>query len=111
MSTSGNADALVMVMVLMPILSVGPNLVPFLPGGRSIPRWIPLHRLVWRSYYRAPRTPQPGGAVESASPLPAGALGASLVSRATGIQSPAPRPKESPCARCLPYLRVTGCPR
>ena len=41
-------------MVLMPILSVGPVLVPFLPGVRSILRWIPLHRLVWRSSYRAP---------------------------------------------------------
>ena len=26
--------------------------VPFIPGLRSIPRWIPLHRLIWRAYYR-----------------------------------------------------------
>lgn len=25
--------------------------IPFLPGLRDIPRWIPLHRLIWRSYY------------------------------------------------------------
>jgi hypothetical protein len=27
-------------------------LVPFIPGVRSIPRWIPVHRLIWRDYYR-----------------------------------------------------------
>ena len=26
--------------------------VPFIPGLRSIPRWIPLHRLIWLDYYR-----------------------------------------------------------
>jgi hypothetical protein len=23
--------------------------IPFIPGLRDIPRWIPVHRLVWRS--------------------------------------------------------------
>ena len=50
-STSGNADALVW--GLMALLSVGFVCIPFLPGIRSIPRWIPLHRLIWRDYYRA----------------------------------------------------------
>jgi hypothetical protein len=27
-------------------------LVPFIPGLRSLPRLIPIHRLVWRDYYR-----------------------------------------------------------
>lgn len=49
-STSGNADALVM--VVMAVLSIGLIAIPFLPGIRSIPRWIPVHRLIWRSYYR-----------------------------------------------------------
>ena len=49
-STSDNADALVW--GLMMVLSVGLVLVPFIPGVRSIPRWIPVHRLVWRDYYR-----------------------------------------------------------
>jgi hypothetical protein len=49
-STSGNADALVM--VVMTILSLGLICVPFLPGIRSLPRWIPVHRLIWRDYYR-----------------------------------------------------------
>jgi hypothetical protein len=26
--------------------------LPFIPGLRNIPRWIPLQRLIWRSYYR-----------------------------------------------------------
>ena len=49
-STSGNADALVM--AVMAVLSLGLILIPFIPGVRSIPRWIPVHRLIWRSYYR-----------------------------------------------------------
>src|SRR5579875_2744360 len=27
-------------------------LVPFLPGLRDIPRWVPIHRLVWRDWNR-----------------------------------------------------------
>jgi hypothetical protein len=49
-STSGNADALVW--ALMMLLTVVFVLVPFIPGVRSIPRWIPVHRLIWRDYYR-----------------------------------------------------------
>ncbi len=53
-STSGNADALVW--GLMMLLTLGFVLVPFIPGVRSIPRWVPVHRLIWRDYYRARRT-------------------------------------------------------
>jgi hypothetical protein len=49
-STSGNADALVW--GLMALLSLVLVFVPFIPGLRSIPRWIPVHRLIWRDYYR-----------------------------------------------------------
>jgi hypothetical protein len=49
-STSDNADA--QVWAIMMVLSVGLLLVPFLPGIRSIPRLVPVHRLIWRSYYR-----------------------------------------------------------
>jgi hypothetical protein len=49
-STSGNADALVW--GLMAVLSLGLVLVPYIPGIRSIPRLIPIYRLVWRDYYR-----------------------------------------------------------
>lgn len=47
---SGNADALVW--GLMMLLSLGLILVPFIPGVRSLPRLIPVHRLIWRDYYR-----------------------------------------------------------
>jgi hypothetical protein len=49
-STSGNGD--VLVWALMMLLTLGFILVPFIPGVRSVPRWIPVHRLIWRSYYR-----------------------------------------------------------
>jgi len=49
-STSENADALVW--GLMMLLTLGLALVPFIPGLRSIPRWIPVHRIIWRDYYR-----------------------------------------------------------
>jgi len=52
--SSGNADALVW--GLMMLLTAGFVLVPFLPGVRSIPRWVPVHRLIWRDYYRSQRT-------------------------------------------------------
>jgi hypothetical protein len=53
-STSGNADALVW--ALMAVLSLGLVLLPFIPGLRQIPKWIPLHRLIWRDYYRDARS-------------------------------------------------------
>ena len=46
---TANADiyifAIIAIMMLVLIL------LPFIPGLRSIPRWIPLHKLVWRDYY------------------------------------------------------------
>ena len=54
-ASSANADALVW--GLMFVLTLGLMFLPFIPGLRSIPRWIPVHRLIWRDYYRAhPRT-------------------------------------------------------
>ena len=49
-STSDNADA--QVWGLMMLLTLALTFVPFIPGLRSIPRLIPIHRLVWRNYYR-----------------------------------------------------------
>jgi hypothetical protein len=46
----GNAD--LVVVGLMLILTTLLALVPFIPGLRSIPRWIPIHKLIWRDYYR-----------------------------------------------------------
>jgi len=52
-STSDNADA--EVWGLMMVLTLLLMFLPFIPGLRSIPRWIPIHRLVWRNYYRRTR--------------------------------------------------------
>jgi hypothetical protein len=45
-SVSGNADALVW--GLMMLLTVGFVFVPFIPGVRSLPRHLGVHRLIWR---------------------------------------------------------------
>lgn len=50
-SSSENAD--VLVVLVMGVLSLAFICVPFLPIVRSIPRWVPLHRLIWREHYRA----------------------------------------------------------
>lgn len=50
MSTSGNAD--VLVLVIMAVLSLGLLAVPFIPGLRSVPRIVPVHRIIWRRYYQ-----------------------------------------------------------
>jgi hypothetical protein len=49
-STSDDADA--QIWALMGILSIGLVGIPFLPGVRSLPRFLPLYRLIWRDYYR-----------------------------------------------------------
>jgi hypothetical protein len=52
-STSENADT--QVWALMMLLTVLLMLVPWIPGLRSIPRLIPVHRLIWRDHYRRRR--------------------------------------------------------
>ncbi len=49
-SLQENADAFIW--ALMMLLSLLLVLVPFIPGLRSIPRWVPVHRIIWRDYYR-----------------------------------------------------------
>jgi hypothetical protein len=53
-STSANAD--ILVMTIMAVLSLAFILVPLIPGIRDIPRWIPVYRLIWRDHYRALET-------------------------------------------------------
>ena len=52
-STSANAD--ILVMTVMGFLTLLFILIPFLPIVRDIPRWIPLHRRIWREHYAAAR--------------------------------------------------------
>jgi len=49
--TSSNAD--IDVMAVMGALSLLFILVPFLPIVRDVPRWIPVHKLIWREHYRS----------------------------------------------------------
>jgi hypothetical protein len=49
-NTAANTDLLVI--ILMIGLTALLALVPFIPGLRDIPRWIPVYRLIWRRYYR-----------------------------------------------------------
>jgi hypothetical protein len=50
MSSSGNVD--VLVLAIMVVLSLALLAVPFIPGLRSIPRAVPVHRVIWRRYYQ-----------------------------------------------------------
>lgn len=45
-----NADFLVVVLML--VLTLALVLVPFIPGLRTLPRLIPIHKLIWRNYYK-----------------------------------------------------------
>ena len=47
---SGNADALIW--GLMALLTLAFILIPFIPGVRSVPRYIPIYRVIWRDHYR-----------------------------------------------------------
>jgi hypothetical protein len=44
--------------------------VPFIPGLRDIPRLIPVHRLIWRRWYR--EEPEASGGTEVVRPAAAG---------------------------------------
>jgi hypothetical protein len=50
-SSAANAD--LVVVLIMGVLTILLALLPFIPGLRTFPRWIPLHKLVWRDYYRS----------------------------------------------------------
>ena len=37
--------------IVMTVLTIALACVPLIPGLRDIPRWLPIHRLIWRNYY------------------------------------------------------------
>jgi hypothetical protein len=49
--TSSNADALIW--AIMAVLTFLLVFVPLIPGLRSIPRVVPVYRLIWRDHYRS----------------------------------------------------------
>ena len=66
--TSHNADALIW--TVMAVLTLGLILIPFIPGVRSLPRYIPIYKLIWREHYRNPPVPPEGG-THGGQPIPA----------------------------------------
>jgi hypothetical protein len=50
-STSANAD--ILVMGVMGVLTLALIMVPFLPGVRDLPGRLPVYRLIWREHYRS----------------------------------------------------------
>ena len=70
-TNSANVDMIAIYMTgLATILLL---LVPFIPGLRDVPRLIPVHRLIWRSWYRTDPSPASGPDVPSpAGKTPAG---------------------------------------
>lgn len=58
-NNSSNAD--VEVVAIMAVLSLALLFVPFIPGLRDLPRKLPVHRLVWKDYYRAHGSPAGSG--------------------------------------------------
>jgi hypothetical protein len=48
---SANAD--ILVLLIMGVLSLALILIPFIPGLRDLPRRIPIYRLIWREHYRS----------------------------------------------------------
>ncbi len=53
---SSNAD--LGIIILMTLITIVLALVPVIPVLRDIPRWVPIHRLIWRHYY-APKGAAP----------------------------------------------------
>jgi len=51
MKTSSNGD--VEVWAIMMALTLALALLPFIPGLRSVPRWVGVYRLIWRYHYRS----------------------------------------------------------
>jgi hypothetical protein len=57
-SASANVDMIAVYLTgLATILLLA---VPFIPGLRDIPRWIPVHRLIWRGWESGPDSPGAG---------------------------------------------------
>jgi hypothetical protein len=55
-STSANAD--ILVLAIMGVLTLALILIPFIPGIRNLPGRIPIYKLIWREHYRS--TPRSG---------------------------------------------------
>jgi hypothetical protein len=69
-SNSANIDLIAIYMTGLATLLL--LLIPFIPGLRDIPRWIPVHRLVWRDWNRQSAAGAAGQPESGPQPEPAG---------------------------------------
>jgi Cytochrome b(N-terminal)/b6/petB len=67
---STNADLIAIYMTGLATLLL--LFIPFIPGLRDIPRWIPLHRLVWRDWNKQAAAGSTGQPESGPKPEPAG---------------------------------------
>jgi hypothetical protein len=67
-SSSANVDLIAIYLTTLGTLLL--LAVPFLPGLRDIPRWIPVHRLVWRDWNRTGANNDSDARSSSAAPTP-----------------------------------------
>jgi Cytochrome b(N-terminal)/b6/petB len=68
--TSANADLIAIYLTGLATLLL--LFIPFIPGLRDIPRWIPLHRLVWRDWNQKSAAGPSGQPEPGPKPEPAG---------------------------------------
>jgi hypothetical protein len=67
-SSSANVDLIAIYLTTLATLLL--LAVPFLPGLRDIPRWIPVHRLVWRDWNRTGANNDSDARSSPAAPTP-----------------------------------------
>ena len=68
--TSANADLIAIYLTGLATLLL--LFIPFIPGLRDIPRWIPVHRLIWRSWNQQAAAGPTGQPEPGPKPEPAG---------------------------------------
>ncbi|MHB8262892.1 MAG: hypothetical protein ACYDGY_03970 [Acidimicrobiales bacterium] len=73
MSTSQKSNADILDVGIVTIFTMALLLAPFIPGLRDVPRKIPIHKLIWKDYYREAkqRTGSPGASMHRAERLAA----------------------------------------
>ena len=52
MAATLTANGDIYIFTIIGVFMLALLLLPFIPGLRDIPRWIPVHKLVWKQYYR-----------------------------------------------------------
>ena len=69
-STSWGANADALVWTWMMVLTLLLLFLPFIPGLRSIPKWVPVYRGIWRAHYRALAEEERAGSGRPRAPTP-----------------------------------------